>query len=115
MRDAGPGALAVDAAFDRVLLPWHHVAAEGSGIGLLMSKRVAELNDAQLTLSIILGSRLEANLEWALLQKLIASVEDGGNRTGLVMALHQINAEPCRSSAWPFSTAVAQWNGQARE
>lgn len=73
VRDAGSGALAV--VLPHLTERFYHdrnVAAGGSGLGLPIVKRVAELNDARLSLSNILGGGLEAELEWVLPQKLNA-------------------------------------------
>lgn len=65
VRDTGQGALADDLPhLTERFYRGKHVAAGGSGLGLPIVKRVAELNDARLYLGNLPGSGLEAVLEW---------------------------------------------------
>ncbi|MGA9165659.1 MAG: ATP-binding protein [Thiobacillus sp.] len=66
VRDTGQGALAEDLPhLTERFYRGGNVAAGGSGLGLPIVKRVAELNDARLHLSNMPGGGLEAVLEWA--------------------------------------------------
>lgn len=66
VRDSGPGALAEDLShLTERFYRGRNVAAGGSGLGLPIVKRVAELNDARLSLRNLPGGGLEAVLEWA--------------------------------------------------
>ena len=73
VRDSGPGVLSDDLPhLTERFYRGRNVTAGGSGLGLPIVKRVAELNNAQLTLSNIPEGGLEATLEWALPETLNA-------------------------------------------
>ena len=70
VRDSGPGVLAEDLPhLTERFYRGRNVAAGGSGLGLPIVKRVAELNGASLCLNNLLGGGLEASLEWQLQEK----------------------------------------------
>jgi two-component system, OmpR family, sensor histidine kinase QseC len=71
VRDSGPGALAEDLPhLTKRFYRGRNVAIGGSGLGLPIVKRIAELNNAQLHLCNMPEGGLEASLEWALPEKL---------------------------------------------
>jgi two-component system sensor histidine kinase QseC len=73
VRDSGPGVLADDLLhLTERFYRGRNAASGGSGLGLPIVKRVAELSDARLTLSNIPGGGLEAVLEWRLPKSLNA-------------------------------------------
>lgn len=65
VRDTGPGILADDSPYlTERFYRGHNVPAGGSGLGLPIVKRVAELNGARLILRNLPDGGLEAVLEW---------------------------------------------------
>ncbi len=65
VRDSGPGVLADDLPqLTERFYRGQNITAEGSGLGLPIVKRVAELNGARLSLNNLPGGGLEAILEW---------------------------------------------------